>query len=100
MARLCKRLCHGGRVDRHIDRSIRYRRLAGAAARVCSTNHGGFLAGGDAVSAAHWGYIQTIYGLVRLLDSDGATAWLAQGLTTLGAAQSFGSCGDPRPVLR
>jgi arabinofuranan 3-O-arabinosyltransferase len=45
-----------------------------------------FLAHGTPSSAAHWGYIQTIYGLVRLLDGNGAAAWLAQGLTTLGAA--------------
>jgi arabinofuranan 3-O-arabinosyltransferase len=45
-----------------------------------------FLAHGTPSSAAHWGYIQTIYGLVRLLGGNGAAAWLAQGLTTVGAA--------------
>jgi arabinofuranan 3-O-arabinosyltransferase len=45
-----------------------------------------FLAHGNPSSGAHWGYIQTIYGLVRLLDGNGAAAWLAQGLTTVGAA--------------
>ena len=45
-----------------------------------------FLAHGTPNSDAHWGYIQTIYGLVRLLDGNGAAAWLAQGLTTVGAA--------------
>jgi arabinofuranan 3-O-arabinosyltransferase len=44
-----------------------------------------FLAHGDP-NSAHWGYIQTIYGLVRLLHGSGAAAWLAQGLTTCGAA--------------
>jgi hypothetical protein len=33
-----------------------------------------------------WGYIQTVYGLVRSLHGDAALAWLAQGSTTLGAA--------------
>jgi glycosyl transferase family 87 len=33
-----------------------------------------------------WGYIQTVYGLIRSLDGGAALAWLAQGSTTLGAA--------------
>jgi hypothetical protein len=33
-----------------------------------------------------WGYIQTVYGLIRSLHGDAALAWLAQGSTTLGAA--------------
>jgi hypothetical protein len=45
-----------------------------------------FLAGGNLSSVADWGYIQTAYGLVRLLDGDGATAWLTQGLTTIAGA--------------
>jgi arabinofuranan 3-O-arabinosyltransferase len=45
-----------------------------------------FLAGGDVSTSAHWGYIQTIYGLVRLLGGGGAVAWLAQGLTSVGVA--------------
>lgn len=44
-----------------------------------------FLGGGDASSAANWGYIQTIYGLVRLMNGDSLAAWLSQGLTTIGA---------------
>jgi arabinofuranan 3-O-arabinosyltransferase len=45
-----------------------------------------FLAGGNPSTTAHWGYIQTIYGLVRLLGGDGPLAWPAQGLTSFGAA--------------
>jgi arabinofuranan 3-O-arabinosyltransferase len=45
-----------------------------------------FLAAGDPSSAAHWGYIQTIYGLVRLLNGSGAAAWMAQGAATIGVA--------------
>ena len=45
-----------------------------------------FLAGGNASSAAQWGYIQTIYGLVRLSNGNWGTAWVAQGLTTIGVA--------------
>ena len=33
-----------------------------------------------------WGYIQTVYGLIRSLHGGAALAWLAQGSTTLGAA--------------
>ncbi len=43
-------------------------------------------AGGNPSPAGNWGYIQTIYGLVRLLEGDAVVAWLAQGLTTSGAA--------------
>jgi hypothetical protein len=45
-----------------------------------------FLAAGDPSSAAHWGYMQTIYGLVRLLNGSGAAAWMAQGAATIGVA--------------
>jgi hypothetical protein len=45
-----------------------------------------FLASGNPSSVADWGYIQTVYGLVRLLNGDGATAWLTQGLTTIAVA--------------
>jgi len=38
----------------------------------------------DADSA--WGYLQTVYGLVRSLHGGAAVAWLAQGLATLAAA--------------
>jgi hypothetical protein len=40
----------------------------------------------NASSAAHWGYIQTIYGLARLLNGNGVVAWIAQGSTTIGLA--------------
>ena len=33
-----------------------------------------------------WGYIQTVYGLIRSLHGAAALAWLAQGATTLGSA--------------
>src|SRR5262249_24998059 len=33
-----------------------------------------------------WGYIQSVYGLIRSLHGDAALAWLAQGATTLGGA--------------
>jgi Glycosyltransferase family 87 len=36
--------------------------------------------------AAEWGYIQTVYGVVRSLDGGAALAWLVQGMTTSGAA--------------
>ena len=37
-------------------------------------------------SAATWGYLQTIYGLIRYLHGGAALAWLAQGITALCAA--------------
>jgi arabinofuranan 3-O-arabinosyltransferase len=40
---------------------------------------------GNAAPADNWGYIQTIYGVVRLLDGGAIVAWLAQGLTSIGA---------------
>lgn len=40
------------------------------------------LAGPD----SNWGYLQTVYGLVRTLHGSSALAWLAQGLTTFGTA--------------
>ena len=43
------------------------------------------VAGGHAHSIPDWGYIQTVYGLVRTLDGSAAAAWLAQGATALGA---------------
>jgi hypothetical protein len=33
-----------------------------------------------------WGYLQTVYGLVRTLHGGSALGWLAQGLTTVGTA--------------
>ena len=33
-----------------------------------------------------WGYLQTVYGLIRTLHGGAAVAWLAQGLTALGLA--------------
>ena len=36
--------------------------------------------------AAEWGYIQTIYGVVRYLNGSAALAWLMQGVATLVAA--------------
>jgi arabinofuranan 3-O-arabinosyltransferase len=39
---------------------------------------------GNASPADNWGYIQTIYGLVRLLHGGAVVSWLAQGLTGLG----------------
>jgi hypothetical protein len=36
--------------------------------------------------AAEWGYIQTVYGVVRDLHGGAALAWLVQGATTAGAA--------------
>jgi arabinofuranan 3-O-arabinosyltransferase len=33
-----------------------------------------------------WGYLQTVYGLIRSLHGDAALAWLAQGAVTLGTA--------------
>jgi hypothetical protein len=35
---------------------------------------------------SNWGYLQTVYGLVRTLHGSSALAWLAQGLTTVGTA--------------
>src|SRR5207253_2274437 len=36
--------------------------------------------------AAEWGYIQTVYGVVRNLNGGAMLAWLVQGATTAGAA--------------
>ncbi|HEY1431096.1 MAG TPA: glycosyltransferase family 87 protein [Stellaceae bacterium] len=35
---------------------------------------------------SNWGYLQTVYGLIRSLDGSANTAWLAQGLTTIATA--------------
>jgi hypothetical protein len=35
---------------------------------------------------SNWGYLQTVYGLIRSLHGAADTAWLAQGLVTLAAA--------------
>jgi arabinofuranan 3-O-arabinosyltransferase len=35
---------------------------------------------------SNWGYLQTVYGLIRRLHGSANTAWLAQGLTTLATA--------------
>jgi len=35
---------------------------------------------------ANWGYLQTVYGLVRGMHASANTAWLVQGLTTLATA--------------
>jgi arabinofuranan 3-O-arabinosyltransferase len=43
-------------------------------------------AGGTDDPAAEWGYIQTLYGVVRDLHGGAALAWLVQGATTAGAA--------------
>jgi arabinofuranan 3-O-arabinosyltransferase len=43
-------------------------------------------AGGTDDPAAEWGYIQTVYGMVRDLDGGAALAWLVQGTGTAGAA--------------
>jgi hypothetical protein len=44
------------------------------------------VAGGHAHSTPDWGYIQTVYGLVRTLQGGAGAAWLAQGATAVGAA--------------
>jgi hypothetical protein len=44
------------------------------------------LAAGNDDTAAEWGYIQTVYGVVRNLNGGAALAWLMQGATTSGAA--------------
>jgi arabinofuranan 3-O-arabinosyltransferase len=44
------------------------------------------VAGGHAHPTPDWGYIQTIYGLVRALHGGAAVAWLAQGATAVGVA--------------
>jgi arabinofuranan 3-O-arabinosyltransferase len=44
------------------------------------------LAAGNDDPAAEWGYIQTVYGVVRSLNGGAALAWLLQGVTTSGAA--------------
>jgi arabinofuranan 3-O-arabinosyltransferase len=43
-------------------------------------------AGGTDDPAAEWGYIQTVYGVVRDLHGGAVLAWLVQGATTAGAA--------------
>jgi arabinofuranan 3-O-arabinosyltransferase len=40
---------------------------------------------GNATPADNWGYIQTMYGLARLLHGGAVVSWLAQGLTSIGA---------------
>jgi arabinofuranan 3-O-arabinosyltransferase len=35
---------------------------------------------------SHWQYLQTIFGLVRVLHGGASLAWLAQGVTTIGSA--------------
>jgi hypothetical protein len=35
---------------------------------------------------SNWGYLQTVYGLIRSLDGSANMAWLAQGLTTIATA--------------
>jgi len=37
-------------------------------------------------ASADWGYIQTVYGLMRYLNAGAGMAWLVQGVSTLGAA--------------
>ncbi len=44
------------------------------------------VAGGHAHSTPDWGYIQTVYGLVRTLHGGAAVAWIAQGATAVGVA--------------
>ena len=44
------------------------------------------LAAGNDDPAAEWGYIQTVYGVVRSLNGGAALAWLVQGAVTSGAA--------------
>ena len=44
------------------------------------------LAAGNDDPAAEWGYIQTVYGVIRNLNGGAALAWLLQGVTTSGAA--------------
>jgi hypothetical protein len=44
------------------------------------------VAGGHAHPTPDWGYIQTIYGLVRTLHGSAAVAWLAQGAMAVGLA--------------
>ena len=43
-------------------------------------------AGGTDEPAAEWGYIQTVYGVIRDLHGGAALAWLVQGTATAGAA--------------
>jgi arabinofuranan 3-O-arabinosyltransferase len=43
-----------------------------------------FARGNDS-PADNWGYVQTVYGLVRLLHGSAVVSWLAQGLTSFGA---------------
>ena len=42
-------------------------------------------AGGTDDPSAEWGYIQSVYGMVRTFGGAAALAWLAQGITTAGA---------------
>jgi hypothetical protein len=44
------------------------------------------VAGGHASTTPDWGYIQTVYGLIRYLHGAAAVAWLAQGIAALAAA--------------
>ncbi len=43
-------------------------------------------AGGTDDPAAEWGYIQTVYGVIRDLHGSAALAWLVQGAATTGTA--------------
>jgi hypothetical protein len=43
-------------------------------------------AGGHAHATPDWGYIQTVFGLVRTLGGSAAAGWLAQGATAFGVA--------------
>jgi hypothetical protein len=37
----------------------------------------------ESVSPVYWGHLQTVYGVVRMLDGGAALAWLAQSIATL-----------------
>jgi hypothetical protein len=41
------------------------------------------VSGGHAHTTPDWGYIQTVYGLIRTLRGGAAAAWLAQGVTAV-----------------
>jgi arabinofuranan 3-O-arabinosyltransferase len=49
-----------------------------------SVDPGGLHSGSDPRS--HWQYLETIFGLVRVLHGGAALAWLAQGMTTIVSA--------------
>jgi Glycosyltransferase family 87 len=44
------------------------------------------VAGGHASTTPDWGFIQTVYGLIRYLHGGAGAAWAAQGIATAGAA--------------